>query len=157
MEPLVIDWAKEEAKMAVIFMFIANNSIFSRLYNNLFSQVNSAEEVLPDDEFWGKIHFTVFKRSVKYKFDSQTLTKCEFLKGRLSKYFFWKYVPMVVSKPHTKFSAASIVKNYHPRTSLIDNIFVQFGGRLFRQVIGVPMRTNVAPLLADLLLYLYQY
>ena len=31
MEPLVIDWAKEETKMAksfVIFMFIANNPIF---------------------------------------------------------------------------------------------------------------------------------
>ena len=26
---------------------------------------------------------------------------------------------------------------------LIDNIFVQFGGRLFRQVIGIPMGTIV--------------
>ena len=34
---------------------------------------------------------------------------------------------------------------------LIDNIFVQFGGRLFRQLIGIPMGTNCAPLLADLL------
>ena len=32
---------------------------------------------------------------------------------------------------------------------LIDNIFVQFGGRLFRQVIGIPMGTYCAPLLAD--------
>ena len=39
---------------------------------------------------------------------------------------------------------------------LIDNIFVQFGGRLFRQVIGVPMGTNCAPLLADLFLYSYE-
>ena len=36
---------------------------------------------------------------------------------------------------------------------LIDNIFVQFGGHLFRQVIGIPMGTNCAPLLADLFLY----
>ena len=36
---------------------------------------------------------------------------------------------------------------------LIDNIFVQFGGRLFRQVIGIPVGTNCAPLLADLFLY----
>ena len=35
---------------------------------------------------------------------------------------------------------------------LIDNIFVQFGGRLFHQVIGIPMGTNCAPLLADLFL-----
>ena len=39
---------------------------------------------------------------------------------------------------------------------LIDNIFVQFGGSLFRQVIGIPMGTNCAPLLADLFLYSYE-
>ena len=39
---------------------------------------------------------------------------------------------------------------------VIDNIFVQFGGRLFRQVIGIPMGTNCAPLLADLFLYSYE-
>ena len=39
---------------------------------------------------------------------------------------------------------------------LIDNIFVQFGGHLFRQVIGIPMGTNCAPLLADFFLYLYE-
>ena len=33
---------------------------------------------------------------------------------------------------------------------LIDNIFVQFGGRLVCQVVGIPMGTNCAPLLADL-------
>ena len=36
---------------------------------------------------------------------------------------------------------------------LVDNIFVQFGGRLFRQMIAIPMGTNCAPLLADLFLY----
>ena len=39
---------------------------------------------------------------------------------------------------------------------LIDNIFVQFGGRLFHQIIGIPMGTNCAPLLADLFLYSYE-
>ena len=39
---------------------------------------------------------------------------------------------------------------------LIDNIFVQFGGHLFRQAIGIPMGTNCAPLLADLFLYSYE-
>ena len=33
---------------------------------------------------------------------------------------------------------------------------MQFGGRLFRQVIGIPMGTNRAPLLADLFLYSYE-
>ena len=39
---------------------------------------------------------------------------------------------------------------------LIDNVFVQFRGRFFRQIIGVPMGTNCAPLLADLSLYSYE-
>ena len=39
---------------------------------------------------------------------------------------------------------------------LIDNIFAKFGGCLFRQVIGIPMGTNCAALLADLFLYFYE-
>ena len=39
---------------------------------------------------------------------------------------------------------------------LTDNIFVKLGGCLFRQVIGIPMGTNFAPLLADLFLYYYE-
>ena len=39
---------------------------------------------------------------------------------------------------------------------LIDDIYVQFGGRLFCQVIGIPMGTNCALLLADLFLYSYE-
>ena len=39
---------------------------------------------------------------------------------------------------------------------LVDNIYVRFGGQLFRQMVGIPMRTNCAPLLADLFLYSYE-
>ena len=39
---------------------------------------------------------------------------------------------------------------------LIDNIFVKFQGHLFRLVIGIPMDTNFAALLADLFLYSYE-
>ena len=38
---------------------------------------------------------------------------------------------------------------------LIDNIFVSFGGTLFQQVVGIPMGTNCALLLADSFLYSY--
>ena len=39
---------------------------------------------------------------------------------------------------------------------LIDNIFVQFRGHLFRQMIGIPVRTYCDPLLADLFLCSYE-
>jgi len=36
---------------------------------------------------------------------------------------------------------------------LIDNIFIEFGGRIFQQTVGMPMGTNCAPVLADLFLH----
>ena len=39
---------------------------------------------------------------------------------------------------------------------LVDNIYVTFGGQLFQQMVGIPMGTNCAPLLADLFLYSYE-
>ena len=39
---------------------------------------------------------------------------------------------------------------------LIDNIYVEFGGEIYQQVVGIPMGTNCAPLLTDLFLYTYE-
>ena len=39
---------------------------------------------------------------------------------------------------------------------LVDNIYVRFGGQLLRQMVGIPVGTNFAPLLADLFLYSYE-
>ena len=39
---------------------------------------------------------------------------------------------------------------------LVDNIYVRFGGQLFRQMVAIPIGTNCAPLLADLFLYSYE-
>ena len=41
-------------------------------------------------------------------------------------------------------------------TFLLDNIFVRYGNTIHRQVIGIPMGTNCAPLVADLFLYCYE-
>ena len=52
-----------------------------------------------------------------------------------------------------KYSDADVIKMLE---YLTDNIFVEFGGRIFQQTIGIPMGTNCAPLLADLFLYSYE-
>ena len=39
---------------------------------------------------------------------------------------------------------------------LVDNIFVVFGGKVFQQIVGIPMGTNCAPLLAYIFLYSYE-
>ena len=57
------------------------------------------------------------------------------------------------------------LKKYHARscqnvcdalTILLDNIFIQFGTKLYRQVVGIPMGTNCVPLVADLFLFCYE-
>ena len=39
---------------------------------------------------------------------------------------------------------------------LLDNIFIRFGSSLYRQIVGIPMGTNCAPLVADLSLLCYE-
>ena len=38
-------------------------------------------------------------------------------------------------------------------TFLFDNIFIRFGTKVYRQVVGIPMGNNCAPLVADLFLF----
>ena len=35
----------------------------------------------------------------------------------------------------------------------LDNIYIRFGNKLYRQIVGIPMGTNCAPLLANLFLF----
>ena len=39
---------------------------------------------------------------------------------------------------------------------LLDNVFIRFGMKLYRQIVGIPMGTNCAPLVADLFLFCYE-
>ena len=41
-------------------------------------------------------------------------------------------------------------------TFLMENIYVQFDDMIYQQIVGIPMGTNCAPLLADLFLYCYE-
>ena len=39
---------------------------------------------------------------------------------------------------------------------LLDNIYIRFGTKLYRQIVGIQMGTNCAPLVADLFLFCYE-
>ena len=39
---------------------------------------------------------------------------------------------------------------------LLDNIYIRFGTQLYRHIVGIPMGTNCAPLVADLFLFCYE-
>ena len=38
----------------------------------------------------------------------------------------------------------------------MDNIHIRFGTKLYRQIVGIPMGTNCAPLVADLFIFCYE-
>ena len=41
-------------------------------------------------------------------------------------------------------------------TFLIENIYVRFGSKLYRQIVGIPMGTHCASHVADLFLFWYE-
>ena len=57
------------------------------------------------------------------------------------------------SHSKNKYSEDDIIKMLE---FLVDNIFVDFAGKVFQQTVGIPMGTNCAPLLADIFLHSYQ-
>ena len=52
-----------------------------------------------------------------------------------------------------KYSETDVIKMLD---YLIDNIFVELGGWIFKKTIGIPIGTNCAPLLTDLFLYSFE-
>ena len=41
-------------------------------------------------------------------------------------------------------------------TFLLDNVLIRFGTKLYRQLVGIPMGNNCAPLVANLFLFCYE-
>ena len=60
------------------------------------------------------------------------------------------------SEKAKKYHAWSCQKVCATLTFLLDNIFIRFGTKLYRQGVGIPMGTNCAPVVADLFLFCYE-
>ena len=56
-------------------------------------------------------------------------------------------------KIHKNYTLWSCLEVCEALTFLLDNIYIRFGTKLFRQIVGIPMGTNCAPLVADLFCY----
>ena len=68
--------------------------------------------------------------------------------GRKGPYFVKEH-----SDSKNKFTEGDIINTLE---FLVDKIFVVFGGKVFQQIVGIPMGTICAPLLADICLYSYE-
>ena len=88
----------------------------------------------------------IINNAFKHKTKATRYTRIKV--GRNKSYF--TNVPL---NGENKYTANDICKMIE---FLVDNKYVRFGGQLFRQMVGIPMGTNCAPLLADLFLYSYE-
>ena len=69
-------------------------------------------------------------------------------------HFIWHVMTeMLFSLPLTK---VGIHFGHVRLCATLDNIYIRFGTKLYRQIVGIPMGTNCAPLVADLFLYCYE-
>ena len=60
------------------------------------------------------------------------------------------------SEQHRQYKLWSCQKMCDALHYLLDNIFIRFGSKLYRQIVGIPMGSNCAPLVADLFLFCYE-
>ena len=138
------------SRSGINHMWILKNSkdLLDNLKSRSFSQVSAIKTVdfstlyttLPHDKLKTRLKETIHKAFSHRNYGS----KCVVL-GYNSIYFSNK-----IQKGKTCYSEEQVISMLE---FFIDNIFVSFGGILFQQVVGIPMGTNCAPLLADLFLY----
>ena len=124
---------------------------FESLKSRSFSQVSSINTfdfstlytTLPHDKIKTRLKETIHKAFSHRIYGSKFV-----LLGYNSTYFSNK-----IQKGNTCYSEEKVISMLE---FLIDNMCVSFGGILFQQIVGIPMGTNCAPLLADLFLYSYE-
>ena len=60
------------------------------------------------------------------------------------------------SEEYKKYDLWSCQKVNDAFIYLLDNIYIRFGSKLYRQNVGIPMGTNGVPFVADLFLFCYR-
>ena len=60
------------------------------------------------------------------------------------------------SKEHKKYNSWTFQKVTEALTYLLDNIYIRFGSKLYKQNVGISMGTNCARLVVDLFLFCYE-
>ena len=131
-------------------MWILRNSkdLLDNLKSRSFSQVSSIKTfdfstlctTLPHDKLKTRVKEAIHKGFSHRNYGSKFVVL-----GYNSTYFSNK-----IQKGKTCYSEEQVISMLE---FLIDSIFASFGGTLFQQVVGIPMGTNCATLLADLFLY----
>ena len=139
------------------------DKVFERLGRNLFWSIKNSNEVL------NKLKSRQFRAISLSTYDFSTLYTTlphHLIKEKLNDLIEWIFhredsLYLACNVRNASF-ASEVHKNYtlwacqkvcEALTFLLDNIYIRFGTKLFRQSVGIPMGTNCAPLVADLFLF----
>ena len=141
------------SRSGITHMWILKKSkdLLDNLKSRSFSQVSSIKTFDFSTLYTTLLHDklkTRLKETIHKAFSHRNYGSKFVVLGYNSTYFSNK-----IHKGKTCYSEEQVISMLE---FLIDNIFVSFGGTLFQQVVGIPMGTNCAPLLADLFLYSYE-
>ena len=139
--------------------------VYERSGKNLFWSIKNSGEILD------KLKARVLNATSLSTYDFSTLYTTlphNLIKDKLidliERTFQREGSPYLACSDRNAFFTSEKPKKYHAwscqnvcdaLTFLLDNIFIQFGTKLYRQVVGIPMGTNCAPLVADLFLFCY--
>ena len=134
----------------------------------MFWPITNSVEVLSKlkDIGYQATSLSTYDFSTLYTTLPHTLIK-ENLLGLIERTFFKKEGKLYLAYNDKKafFTSADHYRGYHlwscqnvcdPLSFLLDNIYIWFGTKLNRQIVGIPMGTNCAPLVADLVLFCYE-
>ena len=142
------------------------NKVYENTGKHLFWSIKNSADILD------KLKIKNYKVSSVSTYDFSTLYTTlphnlilEKLIALIQKTFAREKVTFLACNSERAFFTNGVVKGYTMWTCdevckalsfLINNIYVRFGNEVHRQVIGIPMGTNCAPLVADLFLYCYE-
>ena len=140
--------------------------VYERSGKNLFWSIKNSGEILD------KLKARDFNATSLSTYDFSTLYTTlphDLIKDKLidliERTFQREGSPYLACSDRNAFFTSEKPKKYHAwscqnvcdaLTFLLDNIFIRFGTKLYRQVVGIPMGTNCAPLVADLFLFCYE-
>ena len=140
--------------------------VYERSGKNLFWSIKNLCEVL------NKLKSRGFRASSLSTYDFSTLYTTlpqnlimDKLVDLIEKIFRREGSLYIAFNDENVFFTSDAVRNYilwscqkvcETLTFLLDNIYIRFGSKLYRQIVGIPMGTNCAPLVADLFLFCYE-
>ena len=142
-------------------------TVYERSGKNLFWSIKNSGEVL------NKLKSRGFRATSLSTYDFSTLYTTlphNLIKEKLINSIEWTFKregsPYIACNERQAFFTSEDTKRYklwscqnvcEALIYLLDNIYIRFGTKLYRQIVGIPMGTNCATLVADLFLFCYDF